>query len=67
MGQGPTMEVTIPANSTATVCVPAKDAAEVTESGKQADKAEGVKFLRMENSIAVYAVESGDYRFQSKF
>ena len=61
-----TMEVTIPANTTATVYVPAKDAAVVTESGKPADKAEGVKFLRMENNAAVYAVGSGVYRFQSK-
>jgi alpha-L-rhamnosidase len=37
----------------------------VTESGKPADKAEGVKFLRMENNAAVYAVGSGSYQFQS--
>jgi len=60
-----TMEVTIPANTTATVFVPAKDAVGVTESGKYAEKAEGVKFLRMEASAAVYEVGSGTYRFQS--
>ena len=27
---------------------------------------QGVKFLRMENNAAVYAVGSGSYRFQSK-
>ena len=59
------MEVTIPANTTATVFVPAKDAAGVTESGKPAAKAEGVKFLRMEDNAAVYAVGSGTYRFRS--
>ena len=59
------MEVTIPANTTATVFVPAQDAAGVTESGKPAAQAEGVKFLRMENNAAVYAVGSGTYRFQS--
>ena len=59
------MEVTIPPNTTATVYVPAKDAASVTESGKPAVNAIGVKFLRMENSAAVYAVGSGVYRFQS--
>ncbi len=62
-----TLHAVIPPNTTATIFVPAKDAAGVTESSEQANKAEGVKFLRMENSIAVYAVESGDYRFQSKF
>jgi alpha-L-rhamnosidase len=61
-----TMDVTIPPNTTATVFVPAKDAASVTESGKPAGEAEGVKFLRMENNAAVYAVGSGNYQFQSQ-
>ena len=60
-----TMEVTIPANTSATVYVPAKDAAGVTESGKLTGKVQGVTFLRMENDRAVYAVASGSYRFQS--
>ena len=60
------MDVTIPGNTTATVFVPAKDAAAVTESGKPVDQAGGVKFLRMENNAAVYAVGSGTYRFQSR-
>jgi alpha-L-rhamnosidase len=47
-----TMDVTIPANTTATVYVPAKEAV-------------GVKFLRMQDNAAVYAVGSGTYRFQS--
>ena len=59
------MEVTIPANTTATVSVPANDAGSVTESGKPAANAVGVKFLRMGNSAAVYAVGSGTYRFES--
>jgi alpha-L-rhamnosidase len=74
-GQKLTMEVTIPANTTATVHVPvaskpgedgpAKDATGVTESGKSADQAKGVKFLRMEHGAAVYAIGSGTYRFGS--
>jgi hypothetical protein len=60
------MDVTIPGNTTATVFVPAKDAASVTESGKHAGDAEGVKFLRMENNYAVFAVGSGNYQFQSQ-
>lgn len=64
-GAGLTMEVTIPANTTATVYVPARDAASVTESGTPAIHAVGVKFMRMENGAAVYAVGSGTYRFQS--
>jgi alpha-L-rhamnosidase len=60
-----TMEVAIPANTTATVYVPARDASGITESNKPAAEADGVKFLRMENGVAVYAVGSGTYRFQS--
>jgi alpha-L-rhamnosidase len=56
----------VPPNATATVFVPAKDAAGVTESGKPAAEAEGVKFLRTENGAAVYAVGSGTYQFQSQ-
>ncbi|MCX6925838.1 MAG: hypothetical protein NT154_21925, partial [Verrucomicrobia bacterium] len=59
------METTIPANTTATVFMPAIDTAGVTESGQPATQAEGVKFLRMENHAAVYAIGSGTYRFQS--
>jgi alpha-L-rhamnosidase len=65
-GEKLTMEVTIPPNSTATVFVPAKDAASVTESGKPVGEAVGVKFLRMENHAAIYAVGSGNYQFQSQ-
>jgi alpha-L-rhamnosidase len=60
------METTIPANTTATVYVPATGAEEITESGKPLDKVPGVKLLRMDNGHAVLAVESGAYRFASK-
>ena len=60
-----TMDVTIPANTTATVSIPSQDAAGVIESGRPAAKAEGVKLLRMENAAAVFEVGSGSYRFQS--
>jgi alpha-L-rhamnosidase len=64
-GDGLTMDVTIPPNTTATVHVPTKNAEGVTESGKPASQSDGVKFLRMENSAAVYAVGSGHYQFRS--
>ena len=64
-GEKLTMDVTIPANTTATVYVPAKDANGVTESGQSAGLAPSVKFLRMENNTAVYAVNAGSYRFIS--
>jgi alpha-L-rhamnosidase len=59
-----TLHVVVPVNTTATIYVPAKDAASVTESGTTIAQATGVKFLRMENGAAVYAVGSGTYQFQ---
>ena len=60
-----TMDVTVPVNTTAAVSVPAKDASTVTESGKPAGKAAGVKFLHRENGCAIYEVGSGTYHFVS--
>ena len=60
------LELTIPANTTATVYVPAPDGAAVTESAQPAAQAKGVHFLRMEHHAAVYVVGSGSYSFQSQ-
>jgi len=56
-------DVTVPPNTTATAYVPAKDAKSVTEGGLRADQAPGVRFLRVEDGAAVYAIDSGTYRF----
>ena len=66
-------QITIPPNTRAEVHVPATEPDIVTESGKTIEKAEGVKFLRVEpteesgNSFAraVYEVGSGKYQFLS--
>jgi alpha-L-rhamnosidase len=58
-----TLEITIPANTTATVFVPAADAAAVLEGDRPAEQAEGVKLLRMEDGATVYEVGAGSYRF----
>ncbi len=60
------LQVMIPANTTATVFVPAKAAADVMEGTLPAEKSEGVEFLRMENGKAVFSVASGSYEFISK-
>jgi alpha-L-rhamnosidase len=62
---GLSLDVTIPANTTATVYIPARDLASVTESGRPLAQAQGVKFLRREGDRLVLAVESGSYRFGS--
>ncbi len=59
------LETTIPANTTATIYLPAKGAEAVTESGKALAKAKGVKLLRLEGDRVVLAVEAGAYRFAS--
>jgi alpha-L-rhamnosidase len=58
------LRVTIPANATALVHVPATEVARITESGCLAPKAPGVTFVRMEGNAAVFAVGSGDYDFR---
>jgi alpha-L-rhamnosidase len=58
--------IEIPANTTATVCVPAKSLERVLEGGMYAKNAAGVKFVRMENGRAVFNVGSGIYHFVSE-
>ena len=60
------LNVTVPGNSLATVYVPAKNPAEVTESGKPVSEAKGVKFLRQQGDLAVFEIGSGQYAFQSR-
>jgi alpha-L-rhamnosidase len=58
-------DITIPANTTATVYVPAQSADEVKENGKAVARSKGVQFLRMEANRAVFAIASGTYHFES--
>ena len=60
-----TWNLVIPANTVATMHVPATDQASVTESGKPAAQSAGLKFLRMADGAAVFEAGSGSYRFQS--
>ncbi|HSE37727.1 MAG TPA: glycoside hydrolase family 78 protein [Blastocatellia bacterium] len=60
------LNVRIPPNTTATVYVPAKDAASATESGGQAATAMGVKFLRLDAGAVVFLVQSGSYSFEAR-
>ena len=60
-----TMDVTIPANTSATVHVRATDVTQVTESDKPIAQALGVKYLHSEDGCVVLSVESGSYRFRA--
>jgi alpha-L-rhamnosidase len=60
------LEVVIPANTTATICVPAVAVESITESGKPVAKVDGVKFLRLEEGKAMFEVGAGTYTFASE-
>jgi len=64
-GDTVSLEITIPPNTTATVFVPAKDMASVLDGGNATDKARDVRFLRMQDGAAVYAVGSGCHQFST--
>jgi len=58
-------QVSVPANSIATVYIPTKDVRSIMEGGRRITK--DCKFLRMEGLAAVYEIGSGDYQFTSKW
>ena len=60
------LDLEIPANTTATVFLPAIAADRITEGGRKLNDAAGIKFLRMEGDRAMLAVESGRYAFISE-
>ena len=60
------LDVTIPANTTATVYVPAKSADTVIESGRAAAQADNVSFIKMQDGSAVFNIASGTYHFVSQ-
>lgn len=71
-----TLNLTIPANTTAQINVPTTNAAAITEGGVLAASSPGVTYVGVSNSIvsgvstntyAVYAVGSGSYVFASPF
>ena len=58
-------DITVPPDTTATVFIPAKYAAAVSEGGMPAEKSPGLKFLRREDGAAVFSAISGQYSLAS--
>jgi alpha-L-rhamnosidase len=58
--------ITIPGNTKAIVYIPARSENSVTEGGKEASSASGIRFIRMEGDRAVFEIGSGDYSFISE-
>ncbi|MBI2510353.1 MAG: family 78 glycoside hydrolase catalytic domain [Opitutae bacterium] len=59
------LRVTVPANASATVYLPTRDAAAIRESGQTLGQTVGAKFVRIEGDRAVIEVESGVYSFET--
>ena len=57
------MDVEIPANTTATVFVPASNASAITENGKALSSVDGVKVSGTEQGYVVLQIGSGIYHF----
>ena len=59
-------KATVPANTSATLYLPAKSSEVVTESNVPAGEALGITFVKMENGKAVYQLQPGSYQFESE-
>lgn len=60
------MEVEIPVNTTATIYIPAKSVAEITESGKPLSASKDITLSGTENGYVVVKAGSGKYVFVAK-
>jgi alpha-L-rhamnosidase len=59
------LNVSIPANTSARVYVPAKQLTDVRESGSSTTNVSSLKLVNFENGRAVFELGSGDYKFSS--
>jgi len=61
------LNVTVPANTKATICVPSLPKKEVLESGQPSKKSSGLKYIEYRDGYAIFEVGSGNYSFESKY
>lgn len=66
-GQKLTLEVTIPANTTALVCIPSDPGTSVLESGMPVEESEGIEIAGRDGSFSLFHVPSGSYIFVSTY
>ena len=57
---------TVPANTTATLFLPARKKTDITESGKSIAKALGIKYIRESDGLHQMELQSGTYQFKIK-
>jgi hypothetical protein len=60
-----TIDVTVPADTTATVSMPASFASDITESGHALGKVKGIHGVRVRAGTAVIVLGAGTYRLRS--
>ncbi len=65
-GQDFVLDLSIPANTTATIFIPASSPDQVLERGLPAQKSPGVRFLKLDSGNALFEIGSGSYNFVSK-
>jgi alpha-L-rhamnosidase len=59
------LNISVPANTTATVYLPAKNKMDIMEGGKAIKQTGDVQFVSFENETAIFRVSSGVYNFES--
>jgi alpha-L-rhamnosidase len=60
-----TYTATVPANTEATLYLPAKSINSIKENGKPVNRSTGITFVKFESGKAVYELKSGSFRFTS--
>ncbi|MFT3738123.1 MAG: family 78 glycoside hydrolase catalytic domain [Breznakibacter sp.] len=60
-------KIAIPANTKATVYIPVRSGAVITENGRPVEQVTDVAYLRREGLYAVYGIGSGTYCFESRY
>jgi alpha-L-rhamnosidase len=60
-----TLNVTIPANTTATIYLPSLSGSGITESGIPVEKASDIEYLGVKSGKAIFHCGSGNYFFQT--
>ena len=60
-----TLQVQVPVNTKATVCIPASQSAKIRESGKPVSEVKGIEPLGYKEGYAWFKVGSGNYTFRA--
>jgi len=59
-------QISVPANTSATIYIPASERSIVLEGGQPAKDAAGISFLRRDKRVAVFKIGSGEYHFATR-